>query len=438
MTKNPALFFYRCLLCGPFSFKAGASVSDLFFKFCYRYDKPDKRSFLTPLRYSKQAISLLFRNVPSNSYAEGSYFVFDEKPSFYESDLSYLKAIGISNPSIIMRHGMVNELSFIEKLAFSLSILPAGLICVIFSMLSRDKAKPAIIITELVEAYLLADFLKKRNANQLLIISAFEKDIFFLAHFLSTKMNIAVSLFPSPNVISLYYKKVTCASFIFSVPYQVFEYEKLKKNWRIGKAEMWPQYGFDSIELRDVTQPAPQYKIGLGSSGMALRKHLRHTVSIDAAFTAEFAMIDAMQSFLSENKNYSILVLLHPLEKSTPANLQFSTDYYRNIFGDNIEFAPFDRPSKSVLSMTDVTVSGFSSSQFERLFGGHKVLFAHMGHLENYYPDPRLKKISASDSAELSAAIKQMSDMDADEYFSHYDLIPYRWDSFKERRDLPL
>src|SRR5690606_35874957 len=133
----------------------------------------------------------------------------------------------------IFRDVLYNELSTFAKI-WNLFLL--GLLFFLLlpsSIFIRDRAKVSLILLELTEAALLADLIKKYKVRELYIFSAFEKDIIFLSHFLGSVFGVKITIVPSSNPISLYYRRVICHTFIFTAPFQEKEFELLKKDWHI-------------------------------------------------------------------------------------------------------------------------------------------------------------------------------------------------------------
>jgi hypothetical protein len=429
---NTFLFFFRCLLLSAFGFKKESMViKDLFNKFSYRYTEVEQRSFLSPLRYLKASLSLLWKSKPSALTGNTKSFTFDLLKTFLEGDLEYLTGLGKQDTVFIFREQLYNESGSGSKIFNSLLLLLVFCIVLPVSVFSKDKAKTPLIMLELTEDQLLSGTLAKYGCEKFLIFSAFEKDIMFLSWFLQKFHAIRVSLIPSSNPISTLYKNVICDTFIFTAPYQKKEYEKLKANWMINKTELWPPYAFNAIKINKDPRLLPAGSIGLISSGMALREHLRHPSEYSKNdFLSEKDLVEGLKRYSDETGNTNIVIYLHPLEKSEKAHLDFSVNYYKTIFGPDVKFAPFQLPSKAAFDLCSIGISVYSSTQAERLYGGYKTIFAPMGYLSNFFSDERLDKISAQNYGELKGLIETLSRMSEMEFFDQYDLREYRWDFF--------
>ena len=81
--------------------------------------------------------------------------------------------------------------------------------------------------------------------------------------------------------------------------------------------------------------------------------------------------------------------------------------------------------------MAAIGISGFSSAQIERLYGGYRTLFAPMGFLKNYFKDERLDKISVNDYPELETSILKLLGTSDEDFFKEYHLTDYHWKAYE-------
>jgi hypothetical protein len=141
-------------------------------------------------------------------------------------------------------------------------------------------------------------------------------------------------------------------------------------------------------------------------------------------------LIETLNKFLDESNVGKMLIFLHPLEKSKKEHLDYCVKYYRDLFGDKIDFAPLDAPSRLQFAMASIGISVYSTLQTERLYGGYKTLFAPMGYLKNFFQEDRFENISIQNYDDLKRLVDATSKMSADEFFKNYDLEEYRWPHF--------
>ncbi len=405
-------------------------INDLFHKFSYRYTKPESLSFASPFRYFRRSVLLLAkRNNLVKKPFDNTSFVYDNKLSFENVDKDYLKFNGIEKVGFISRDSLPNEMNTLGALGLTLHLVVLFGFLLPFSFLNKDKAKSSLILLELTENLLLAKALKNLLCKEIYVFSAFEKDITFASYFLEYN-NIKVNLVPSSNPISSYYKHVICSSFIFTAPFQLKEYESLKDNWFYKVKRSWKPFESHLVRL-NLGDNEPPYKLGFVSSAMFLRAKMDHNNPTgNSDFEAEMALIDGLKKYL-KNREHSLIIYLHPFEKSSKENQQTAISFYEKQFGNKIAFAPFHELSKLHFNMCSLAVSGFSSAQIERLYGGYKVLFAPMGHMKNHFSDERLDDISAQSYIDLEKKLDEILLMSDETFFDFYKLKDYHWTSYE-------
>lgn len=412
-------------------------VEELFKKFSYRYTIDESRSVLNTLRYLKQALTLLNKRSDELLNYASQKLVYDGKQMHLSYRKEYLNLITTEKFTYLFRDSLINELNWLEKRINSLFLLSIFFLVWPVTFFKRDRSKPSLILLELTEALLVHKIVKKYIMQEVLIFSAYEKDINFLSYFLGSSLKVKVKFIPSPNPLSLHYKNVICDTFIFTAPFQTREVKNSTLfNWYVKETKIWPPHGFDQVVINpDPEKPAAE-AIGFMSSGTMLRKHLNHTNNTgNADFEAEKAIIEALEKYRTRIGK-TVIVFLHPLEKATPDNLEFSEAFYKKSFGAGVKFAPYDQPSKKCFELCDVAISGFSSVQIERLYGGYKALFAPMGFFKDYFGDERLNTISANNYNDLDNLLTICREISADEFFRKFNLTDYRWDAFQENVDV--
>lgn len=430
MATNSYLVFTRTSLFALFgSTKESLIIHDLFHKFSYRYTQPESSSFVSPFRYLKRSVLLLVkRNNPVVQTYNNATWVYDNKSSFEKVDKDYLKFNGVENVGFISRDALPNEFNAFGVVGLLLQLLVLFSFLLPFSLLSKDKAKSSLVLLELTENLMLANALKRLMCKEVYIFSAFEKDTIF-ASYLFEQNGIKVHLVPSSNPISNYYKHVICHSFIFTAPFQVKEFDMLKENWFLKEKRSWKPFESQMVRLNK-ERNEPPYKLGFVSSAMFLRAEQAHNnPSGNSDFEAEMALIDGLKKYLNK-REHSLIIYLHPFEKSSKENQHAAISFYEKQFGNQIAFAPFHELSKLHFNLCSLAVSGFSSAQIERLYGGYKVLFAPMGHMKNYFSDERLNGISAQTYNDLEMMLDKMLVMSDASYFDFYGLQDYHWTSY--------
>lgn len=402
-------------------------------KLSFRYSSIESNSYLSLLRYFSYSLKLIFADKRRN-ILEYSTVVFDSRSLDRKERNSYLGELISLKRSFIARDELGGQLGIAERYISFLLLLLWFVVLLPYSIFSKDKAKYGLILLELTEHTHLLKILNLHSIMNFYYFDAYERDSPFLCYLLKKAINIKISIIPSNSPISSHYSLVIADEFLITAPYQLNEYQKLKKNW-IGEIStvIWPPFGYNETTIKKKQQRTFQYQLGFLSSAFALRKHLGHNMhGVGVAEMAESKLIYSLVKIIIE-KGYSMLIFLHPLEKRNEENLAFSLNYYRNLFGDAVEFSDFSKSSKACYDNVEICVSGCSSSQFERLFGGFKTIIAPMGELDNYFLDDSLIPIIANTHLELLALIDKYARCSEYEFFSNKDLKKYHWSWYLEK-----
>ena len=205
----------------------------------------------------------------------------------------------------------------------------------------------------------------------------------------------------------------------------------LKSNWIYNKIFDWPPFGFDQVLLRD-PKVTYKYKIGFLSSAMFLRKRMNYAIGFDGIqLKTESKLIEFFNTakFREILGDSSLLIYLHPKEKY---HLAQAKAIYSELLNVQFEFADVSRPSRELFDLCELTVSGFSSSQFERLYGGFKTVFAPMGEMNDHFIDKSIDAISANSNLELEQLLENNLGNSTNSFFTHYKLNDYHWKSYRK------
>lgn len=397
---------------------------DLIYKFSYKYSVTTKSSFRIILTYCGQAVRKIFNKNPKKVTISNK-IILDQTSKGIEQRVMYLKeAIGKEiNCSFAISSDTV-ETNYIEKMLL-LGITSFLYFWVfIFSVFSKRRAQIGLIPVETLQLFFLSKYIKKTGAKEVYFFSPYEKDTCFITHYLKNKMGLKVILFPSPNPISNFYKRVICSTFAFSVPYQNAELYKLKHQWEVEECITMPPAGFHEI-IKTKGRETPKNSIGFLSSGNWLRKLKSRSDAGKGYLEAENNLIVFLKAFLEKHDNIQLLIYLHPIEKSSSEVLTQSKQYFVQHFGGQIIFADPTKPSKIQPELVDVALSPYSSAMFERLYGGYKVMFSQKGMKDNYFNDDRLMDITANNQEDFNEKLVSVLEMSALNFIEKYQLKEY-------------
>ena len=408
-------------------------LDQCFNKLTYRYTEVESKSILSCLRYFKYSINLIFKD-PELQFLEHENIVYDSCADDQDERTFYMADLVPSEKSFVTRDKLGGQFTRLERLIVFTFLCAWFMVLFPISLFSKDRGKIGLILLELTENAHLIKVLDSSSVIGIYFFDAYNRDSIFLCYLLKKHTQITISIIPSSNPIATFYPVILADQFMFTTPYQVNEYENLKANW-IGEINTlcWPPFGYQETIIKKKDQHSFQYKLGFLSSASALRRHLNHHFFGGAKEErAELKLINSLVNIVEE-KGYSILIYLHPIEKRSKENLEFSLKYYRNLFGDQVEFADFSKTSKESFHLAEICISGFSSSQFERLFGGFKAILAPMGEMENHFLDDSLIPITADSYIELTDMIDRHSKLTEEDFFSISNLCKYHWSWYLEK-----
>ncbi len=302
------------------------------------------------------------------------------------------------------------------------------------SIFGNKTRKLSILATELAETTLLLSYVLKCKTNYLFYFSAFEKDANFVA-LLMQKHNVYCHKIPSSNPIKNFYAKVIADRFSFTAPFQINEYPSLKSDWIVKDFDMMPNFGFQNLldKTVETNGPAPVNSIGIFTRGIWLRKLRGDNFLGVGEDAAEFAMLDSIKYFLSNNSNIqTVYILLHPTEKNTEDQYLATKKYYTDFFsGINIQFTDPKLPSYNLFNLFDVGVASLSSVIFERLYCGYKCLLSPIHLKVKLYEDSNLENIIVNSENEFSKKLNEILMLSNEAYFLNYNLKDYRLSTIK-------
>ena len=373
---NYFLFFICALIKSTIGYRPERiAINALFNKFTYRYAAADSKDYLSVLRYAFRAIKLINDQSNKVRIKNDKLLIFDGNFKSKEDRISYLeKLIPEPDLQIVFRNYLPNDIGRGIRITYTFCLLTLAGILFIVSLFFKDKAKFGLILLELSEVLLLVNAAKQMNVKKMLIFCAYERDIPLISlYFIQNGWEIGI--IPSSNPLYPFYKKVICPEFYFTAPFQKNEFQLLKSNWIYNKTFDWPPFGFDQVILRDPKVPY-KYKIGFLSSAMFLRKRMNYAIGFDGIqLKTESKLIEFFNTakFREILGDSILLIYLHPKEKY---HLAQAKAIYSELLNVQFEFADVSRASRELFVLCELTLSGFSSSQFERLYGGFKTVFA--------------------------------------------------------------
>jgi len=400
---------------------------DLYNKFSYRVPSNLESSWISVFIYLRLTAKLIWIAKKPSNIKPNDRVVCDFNQR-YESDLrNYLDSVSYSYDSFIYRDTLNNGYHWLNRLLLTFITVFIFLLLLPKFIVTAKRGRIAIIPLELFEAQLFLWNLK--GAKEVIVFSPYEKDISFSSTLLMNS-GIKVILIPSCNPIRFFYKHVICDVFVLTAPFQGKEVEVFKNNW-IYK-ELWYWKPFDWYKIPVNNHAPPRYDVGIISSASYLRKQMNLANHIaEADYLAEEKMLQAMATIIKE-LNLKVLIYLHPKEKMNKETFNQASQYYQALLGPSIQILEAQLKTSDHFGLCNVAISGFSTAQIERLFAGYKCIFTPMGYLKNYFNDNRLDAIAANSENELKALIKEVMDIDTEDYFIKFNLKTFRYKNYHE------
>lgn len=376
--------------------------------------------------YYRQSLAKIFSK-KTIDFLESDLLILDlSKESLMQRKKYLQNSKNIQNATLYCKNFDVPPISNIYKLILFMLVSKFYLLIAIIAIFSNKRAQLALVPLEVLELNLLSRFVKKSKIKEIYFFSAYEKDTVFISNYFKNFLKIKIILIPSPNPIRNFYETVVANTFAFTMPFQAAEYEKLKHRWSVDELTHLPIPNFDKIKETSGRVTFPN-TIGFLSSGIWLRKLKNRNDQGKGYFEAEQSLIEFLNFYISNREGINLIVYLHPIEKANKVVLETSKKFFKEQFGNKVLFANVEIPSWEQPEKADVAVSPYSSSMFERMYAGYKVLFSQKGMEYNYFGDDKLLKITANNKQEFFSKMDEILNFNTDKYYGLYELEEYRY-----------
>ena len=397
--------------------------------FSFRIPRGEEGSLKMVLHGIRRAFRLILSKEQGPTMVQGPYLIVDEVASNGNARLAYVNSLADGTAEFIAMDALRPSGSAWARTILCLEVALLLLLLSPYLLFHRkNRAGIALIAHDYVLLSLLDRYVAEAGITRIHWFGGFERTAPLLIHYFIQYRRVEVYLVPSANPIRNFYQQVVASVFVFTMPFQASEYEELKADWAIERTMSWPLAGHEQLRSRADRSTAPR-TIGFISSGNWLREIMGRNQSDPAIFKSEPIALEWCLAFVERHPDHRLVILLHPLERSTPERLAQSLAYYVGL-----GIAPQDVLSDTRISVTpetvDVTVSLYSSATFERLYAGYKGVFAQPGFGPNYFPGA-IDGVVALEQSAFNALLERVLHLTAEAYFSDLGLQDYRWDSTK-------
>lgn len=350
---------------------------------------------------------------------------------------NYISAIkGKGNRLLIYRDDTPHALGVFCRLVLTVLVVVMGTFLFFCSLFAQHRSRLGLMLLQWVENILLFHRCALWSVEQIYFFGGYENDACFTG-LMARIFNVHLITIPSANPIRNFYQQVVTGTFVITADFQHVEYDKYKFNWCCDSIQQWPFIEFSKLTpYIKGDGPTNSKSIGFLSRGAWLRKKRAvHAQNNNKDFEYEDRCMTALRQFLKLNPVYTLVVLPHPMECHRLELKQEAVAYYNDFFeGLNIEF--YDKGLKSYECFADVnvTVTAISSANIERLYCGYKAMFAPLGAEMEFFSGSTLDNIVCRQEEKFDELLSDILSREEEDFFHHYELLPYRFDSVKIQR----
>jgi hypothetical protein len=348
-----------------------------------------------------------------------------------EQNLNYFNEVLNEDFSkFFLEYSNGTRFNIFEKLTFSWFNYTFAFWIILISPFNKNSNKWSLVLGEIVLNIILIKGLKENGVKKLIYPFAFHKDTNLTA-LLCHKHGIYCHKIPSSNPIKNFYTSVLADKFSFTAPFQQYEYQNLKKNWLVKDFDQFPITTFHVLKSHTVEQKgeAPNFTIGIFTRGMWLRKKKGMPLLGNNEDIAEEQMLEAVKSLIHKQNSgiKKIILLFHPLEKSSLDQYNESKAYYSGFFDfESIEYSPIHVSSPEQFNQFDVGIASISSVIYERLFCGYKSMLAPIQIKGQLFEDEHIQHIVAQTKEEVIQKLEVLMQMTNQTFFRKFELQDYR------------
>lgn len=404
------------------------SKKRLFEQQSFRFPEKARHDRWIVLRVAKRAISLLFKRTSLNEALKEGDAIFDSDLRSVKLRRDYVERL---SGRVVKRVYGRSEL--LRSSPFFLRIVLLVLVCVcvlplfVISILSKDKLKAAIWLTNLTEGLSLLALLKRDHCRTVWFFNIYENDANILALALM-KEGIVVNKIASEVPLQFWNSVVVADKLCLCFRYQEDEYRKYASTMFVKDFQHWIPETALLLEsfYRDKVYVRNPGTIGFYSSGMWMRKQLGDVDLKDNPLKNETDLFLFLAEFAKETKNVKLIVFLHPIEKK---DMEKTRNYYA-VFGDNIEFANPDIPNDQQFYMADVAVSLYSTMSYNRIFWGFKTLIFPAGHEAFPIEGSVFANVCTRNWAFLREKLEKSLNQESDVFFEQNGLRNYQYKAY--------
>ncbi len=396
--------------------------------FSFRVPQGEERSFGRVWTWMRRTVGLVLRTWPPPPKPVLTQLAVDWSAKEAGSRTSYLEDRTHIPSGFLALEDLVPT-GFLQRVALMLQVLLLYMLLLPLLIFSgRRRASIGLIPFDFVRLCLMDDLLKGAPVKGLTWFCAYEKGSALYAWYFISERGLTMTVVPSPNPIRNFYTHVVASTFVLTIPFQEDEYNVLRAGWEVKNTLHWPMYGTEGF-VHVGGRTTANGVIGFLSSGNWLRRQIGKNQISDLFFQAEEEAMRWCLSFQTAHPEFTMQVLLHPVEKNKPERLELCLGYYKEL-GFTRDAIVTDVVTREHPELLDVAVSLYSSATFERMHGGYKGLFAQPGMPGDYFMSGDITNIIARDETSFHAMLLDAMQRSAEDFFRHHGLQAYRWEHY--------
>jgi hypothetical protein len=299
------------------------------------------------------------------------------------------------------------------------------------SVFSSNRANWALLIRELNDTTVFMYWLRAKNIKRLYDFLPYELESNWIS-ILCRERGVETIKIPSSGPLATHNSVLIADKIVLSSPYHLEELGIFKNSIRYNSLLKWgPERALNYINRYRSNAPKPASSvIGFYSHASWLRLAQDHAdVGLNIP-EAEDKLLNDLYRYVSEHKEFTLRIFLHPREKA-PDVMDATRNFYNSKLGQgNYEFSDFNKATTDCFEDATLAMAAFSTILFERLFAGYKTLIGNYGIPSFPLKGSNLNAICFSDYERLSFLVEKSTKESELEFFKSNHLEDYLWSSY--------
>lgn len=398
-----------------------------FFKtYEFRYNENDRKSSLVILRAFSRILVRLKQKPPC--FNDDTALVFDGNLKSIAKRIQYVKYF--SGERNLNTLGLENTIYSTGLLNKYIQIAVAGILTLVLfplTLFSKNRTNWSLIPTLILESYGLIRFCKAHKIKKVYYFCIFEQNANINAILLC---NNKIKCIKNPSEVPLYFHNSIIIADVLCIcfEYQKEEVEYFSKTMKIGEIVIWgPESILDVLNYKPISRATASRKIGYYSSAIWLRSHKGNCEKNTQEEKNEIIILNTLINFIEVNKDYELIVFLHPSEKRNEKQLKESMHFYSTNFNQEFfSFADINKPTNQLFEEINIAVSAFSTIVFERLYLGYKTILAPFkSYMEFPVDNSKIINIIARDEKQLTKMLEKNLPLTNELFFAENQINTY-------------